>query len=314
MSYRLLGGPFADRGAPLVVRGRGNRATGRDLPVQSSTEREAPRGARGRHASRGTYYMVAVPEIAFSAPMATSVIERSPVSLQRRRAVAVAVTAMELLRPESDLARAVAAFPHIDVLVIADDEPVSGSVVEALDGYGEVFDDGYDELRADVDQLGVPGLHLHRLGLRQPLGPWAEHDVAAGTRAPAGCAPPASSCRSSARKGRDSAEGWPAPGPPLVRFWPLSSPAARRAAPGSRAAPTPPSRPTPRTARGSVERTPGIARSPGIGGRRLWPVRSGGPWTDCVHRPGGRTRRCPSPGRNPTAATATHGPSGREAG
>ena len=78
---------------------------------------------------------------------------------------------MELLRPESDLARAVAAFPHIDVLVIADDEPVSGSVVEALDGY--------DELRADVDQLGVPGLHLHRLGLRQPLGPWAEHDVVA---------------------------------------------------------------------------------------------------------------------------------------
>jgi hypothetical protein len=123
--------------------------------------------------------MVAVPEIPFSAPMATSVIERSPVSLQRRRAVAVAVTAMELLRPESDLARAVAAFPHIDVLIIADDEPVSGSVVEALDGYGEGFDDGYDELRADVDELGVPGLHLHRLGLRQPLGPWADHDVVA---------------------------------------------------------------------------------------------------------------------------------------
>ncbi|MCH6164727.1 hypothetical protein [Pseudonocardia alaniniphila] len=84
---------------------------------------------------------------------------------------------MELLRPESDLARAVAAFPHIDVLIIADDEPVS--VVEALDGYGDGVDDGYDELRADVDQLGVPGLHLHRLGLRQPLGPWAEHDVVA---------------------------------------------------------------------------------------------------------------------------------------
>jgi hypothetical protein len=87
---------------------------------------------------------------------------------------------MELLRPESDLARLVAAFPHIDLLVVSDDEPVSASVVETLDGHGEVFgDDGYDELRADVARLGVPSLHLHRLGLRQPLGAWAEHDVVA---------------------------------------------------------------------------------------------------------------------------------------
>src|ERR1700754_5032431 len=121
--------------------------------------------------------MVAVPEIPFSAPMATSAIGKPPVSLHQRRAVAVAVTAMELLRPESDLARRVVAFPHVDLLVVGDD-PGSASVVETLDSYGEAYDDGH-EVRADVERLGLPGLELHRLALRQPLGPAAEHDVVA---------------------------------------------------------------------------------------------------------------------------------------
>jgi hypothetical protein len=125
--------------------------------------------------------MVAVSEISFSGPMtASSVIGRTPVSSHHRRAVAVAVSPMELLRPESDLARLVEEFPHVDLLVVGDDEPVTTPVVESLDDYVDGYGDNrQDDIRDEVERLGLPGLHMHRLGLRPPLGVRAEHDVVA---------------------------------------------------------------------------------------------------------------------------------------
>jgi hypothetical protein len=124
--------------------------------------------------------MVAVSEMPFSGPVAApSVIGRTPVSTHHRRAVAVAVSPMELLRPESDLARLVEEFPQVDLLVVGDDERVGTPVVEALDDYVDGYGDAQDDVRAEVDRLGLPGLHLHRLGLRPPYGVWAEHDVVA---------------------------------------------------------------------------------------------------------------------------------------
>jgi hypothetical protein len=87
---------------------------------------------------------------------------------------------MELLRPESDLARLVEDFPHVDLLVVGDDEPVGAAAVEVLDDYVDGYGDAqHDDVRDEIERLGLSGLHLHRLGLRTPLGLWAEHDVVA---------------------------------------------------------------------------------------------------------------------------------------
>ncbi|WP_219412647.1 hypothetical protein [Pseudonocardia nigra] len=105
--------------------------------------------------------------------------------------MAVAVSPMELLRPESDLARLVEGFPHVDLLVTAEDPPVAApgtvSVLPAADAWDDdldddaddVDDDDVDHVREDVARLELPGLHLHRLGLRQPLDGSAEGDVIA---------------------------------------------------------------------------------------------------------------------------------------
>ncbi|MCU1664655.1 MAG: hypothetical protein QOI36_2944 [Pseudonocardiales bacterium] len=123
--------------------------------------------------------MVAVSEMSYSAPVAAPVTGSPPGFLHRRRAVAVTVTPMELLRPESDLARLVEAFEHVDVLVVGDDEPVA-CVVDVLNTYGDTYTDSRHEvLRGEVARLGHPDLHLHRLGLRPPVGPGAEHDLVA---------------------------------------------------------------------------------------------------------------------------------------
>ncbi|MEJ3654530.1 hypothetical protein WEH80_16305 [Actinomycetes bacterium KLBMP 9759] len=113
----------------------------------------------------------------------------------RRRAVAIAVSAMELLRPESDLARMVETFEHVDLLVAAEDSPAGAPGPIGMIGMegnhhviaGAAFDesafddddDDVDEVRAGIERMGIDGLNVHRLGLRQPLGAAAEGDLVA---------------------------------------------------------------------------------------------------------------------------------------
>src|SRR4051794_26368708 len=74
--------------------------------------------------------MVAVPEERI--PVRSAVPADVPgVSgkVARRRVVAVAGSATELLRPRSDLARLLESFEHIDVLLVADERQHGGGVV-----------------------------------------------------------------------------------------------------------------------------------------------------------------------------------------
>ena len=114
--------------------------------------------------------MVAVPEMPVSEPVAQAATGRSAVPASR--AVAVTVSPMELLRPESDLARLVAGFPQVELLVAADDGNQGTDPDDDLDREGE-------ELRESAARLGLPGLVLHRLGLPNPLPATAESDLVA---------------------------------------------------------------------------------------------------------------------------------------
>lgn len=105
-----------------------------------------------------------------------------------RRFVAVAVSAMELLRPRSDLARLIEGVGHVDLLVATEDAPADGPApLGVLAGCeldespwdDEAGADGEDEVRADVARLGMPELYLHRLGLATPLGPQSDEDLLA---------------------------------------------------------------------------------------------------------------------------------------
>lgn len=137
--------------------------------------------------------MVAVPEMHVSVPVAATVTGRVAVPAHGRRVVAVAFSPMELLRPESDLARLVEGFPQVDLLVAADDHPVAApgplgvlSLVDDGPADRDEWDEGDDGDESDdhgvaagIAALGLTGLQLHRLGLRPPLGPFAEDDLVA---------------------------------------------------------------------------------------------------------------------------------------
>lgn len=112
--------------------------------------------------------MVAVPEMPVSEPVAGAATGRSTVPASR--AVAVTVSPMELLRPESHLAELIAGFPQVELLVAVDDSQPDPE--GDLDQLGE-------ELRASAGRLGLPGLALHRLGLPNPLPATAEGDLVA---------------------------------------------------------------------------------------------------------------------------------------
>jgi hypothetical protein len=112
--------------------------------------------------------MVAVPEMPVSEPVAGAATGGSAVPASR--AVAVTVSPMELLRPESHLAELIAGFPQAELLVAVDDSRPDPE--DDLDRLGE-------ELRASASRLGLPGLALHRLGLPNPLPATAEGDLVA---------------------------------------------------------------------------------------------------------------------------------------
>jgi hypothetical protein len=109
------------------------------------------------------------------------------------RVVAVAVSPMELLRPGSDLLTVIRDAGYVDLLLACEDEPVpdpspvgvlGGGALEPVDpddlddGPGDDAE-GDDDLRSAVMELGLDELHVHRLGLRPPLGAAADHDLVA---------------------------------------------------------------------------------------------------------------------------------------
>ena len=128
------------------------------------------------------------------------------------RVVAIAVSSTELLRPGSELLRVIAGASHVDLLLACEDEPVAdpspvgllgSSAIDAEhprvdaedrpspdldddvddpddpDDSDDVEPDEIDDVLAAVDLLGLPNLHVHRLGLRPPLGSTADADLVA---------------------------------------------------------------------------------------------------------------------------------------
>lgn len=116
--------------------------------------------------------MCAVPETSVSAPVVEPAIGSLAVP-GSTRAVAVAASPMELLRPESDLARLAEGFPQVELLVATDDGYPDGADPE------DDLDSAGDELRAGAARLGQPGLALHRLGLPSLQAETAEDDLVA---------------------------------------------------------------------------------------------------------------------------------------
>jgi hypothetical protein len=97
-----------------------------------------------------------------------------------RRAVAVVVDAMELLRPQSDLVRMLAGFDEVDVLVAAECPAPDLDDGGDDDGDGDDLDDAApDELGERLAELDLPRLNTSRLGLRTPFAPTAEDDLVA---------------------------------------------------------------------------------------------------------------------------------------
>ena len=130
--------------------------------------------------------MVAVPssEVPPRRPLVPEVTGAPEAPPRHRRAVAVAVTAMELLRPASDLARLLEGFTSTDVLLASEDASNGpGSVLvldpDEADRYDDGDDGGPDDLHARAAELGIPDLHLHRLGYDPPQVGSAETDVVA---------------------------------------------------------------------------------------------------------------------------------------
>jgi hypothetical protein len=125
--------------------------------------------------------VVAVPEINAPGPAAVAGISSPFVRARHRRLVAVAETSMELLRPESDLARLCRDADHVDLLIACDDSASDVDEDPDCDDF-EGFDDGdgpVDEISARIAELGLPTLALHRLGLGAPLAAQAEDDLVA---------------------------------------------------------------------------------------------------------------------------------------
>jgi len=132
--------------------------------------------------------MVAVSETGLTVPV--DLPKPGDTADDGRRVVAVAVSPMELLRPGSDLLAAIRGAGYVDLLVACEDAPVpdpspvgviGGGELEPpdLDDLDDPDDDPDDDLHDAVAQLGLDELHVHRLGLRPPLGVAADADLVA---------------------------------------------------------------------------------------------------------------------------------------
>jgi hypothetical protein len=135
----------------------------------------------------GVTAMSAVPDLGLASPGSAEgfTMVSAPVRDADRRAVAIALDAVELLRPESDLARLLESFGRVDVLLAAEDLPAasveadSGDDVEDDPDDWVPDDDVFDEVRAATAALGHPDLEVHRLALQPPLGLDVEDDLVA---------------------------------------------------------------------------------------------------------------------------------------
>jgi len=146
--------------------------------------------------------MSAVPFVRITTvPTPQSVIDlarAAAASVSRHRVVAVSVSASELLRDGSDLARILRGFPQADLLVATDEprlQPVR-IVVPAPPGPVDIDDlppveldrhaAAEQELELElptsvvIEDLAMPGLSVHRLDLPTPLPDDAEDDLVAG--------------------------------------------------------------------------------------------------------------------------------------
>jgi hypothetical protein len=139
---------------------------------------------------KGDGQMVAVSDAGPALPVDVPVPGDDAASVAAgRRVVAIAVTAMELLRPGSDLVRLMAGASHVDLLLACEDEPVADlSPVGVLGGGAlphdavaddDPDDDGDDEAHGVVALPGLNEVHVHRLALRPPLGAADEADLVA---------------------------------------------------------------------------------------------------------------------------------------
>ena len=142
---------------------------------------------------KGDEEMVAVSETGLTVPVDLPKPADGDTADDGRRVVAIAVSPMELLRPGSDLLDEIRDAGYVDLLLVCEDEPVpdpspvcvlgggpltTPDAADDLDDMDEDADDA-DDVRAAVAQLGLDELHVHRLGLRPPLGTAADGDLVA---------------------------------------------------------------------------------------------------------------------------------------
>ncbi len=142
---------------------------------------------------KGDEKMVAVSETGLTVPVDLPKPADGDTADDGRRVVAIAVSPMELLRPGSDLLDEIRDAGYVDLLLVCEDEPVpdpspvcvlgggpltTPDTADDLDDMDEDADDA-DDVRAAVAQLGLDELHVHRLGLRPPLGTAADGDLVA---------------------------------------------------------------------------------------------------------------------------------------
>jgi hypothetical protein len=149
--------------------------------------------------------MVAVPGVGDAGAMVGRRTGVTVVPPARKRLVAVAVSPLELLRPGSDLARLIRESDRVDLLVARDEadldrdcagvttlgcadtpaEDAGEEIVVDLAALADGLDaedyaeDYEDDVLAAVADLGLPDLHLHRLGLPGRVGAAVQADLLA---------------------------------------------------------------------------------------------------------------------------------------
>ncbi|WP_214401991.1 hypothetical protein [Pseudonocardia lacus] len=156
-----------------------------EFTADTPDRREPGRGPTGDPASGRVRMPVPVP--------ATVPVPPPPVATaDGRRLVAVAFSAEELLRPDSDLARILRTVPVADLL-LATDEPrltpvripvpppvhVDDLPPVELDQLAVAEQELEIPTSVVIDDLDVPGLRVHRLDLALPLHAGAEDDLVA---------------------------------------------------------------------------------------------------------------------------------------